>query len=163
MPVESHIIELLHQQGFRATGPRRAIVEAALSRQGRFTAAEMVDELHPQGVGRATVFRTLDLLTNLGMLERIHADDRCHTYTLCDGGHHHHHLICTGCSRVTEVSSGAIEQAIQLIAHQTQFRVEHHLVEIQGLCQACQASVPSENAATRPGRAVTPSHPGAAR
>jgi Fur family transcriptional regulator, ferric uptake regulator len=138
MLIDTHILEMLHEQGFRNTGPRRAIVEAALGRHGRFTAAEMVDALQGHGVGRATVFRTLDLLTSLGVLERIHSDDRCHTYTLCVEAHHHHHLICTSCAAVTEVTSPSVEQAVHRMAEEAGFQLERHIVEILGLCQACQ-------------------------
>jgi Fur family ferric uptake transcriptional regulator len=146
MSMDSHIMELLHGQGFRNTGPRRAIVEAALERHGRFTAAEMVEALSSHGIGRATVFRTLDLLTNMGVLERIHSDDRCHTYTLCIEEHHHHHLICTSCASVSEVSSPSVEQALHRMADEAGFRLQRHIVEILGLCQRCQdLGVPARN------------------
>src|SRR5258706_11285861 len=82
---DPNLIEYLSELGFRDTGPRRAVVTTAI-RLGRFTAAELVDELKGEGIGRATVFRTLELLTTLGVLDQLHSDPR-HAYTVCSPRH----------------------------------------------------------------------------
>jgi Fur family transcriptional regulator, ferric uptake regulator len=137
--IHQRILEQLEERGFRSTGPRRAVVEAAARRAGRFTAREIHAELRAQGIGRATVFRTLDVLADLGILERIHSDQLGHTYTLCSE-RHHHHLICSGCASVQEVVSPSLERVLRTIAQQAGFRLETHLVEILGVCERCQAS-----------------------
>jgi Fe2+ or Zn2+ uptake regulation protein len=137
---DPRILEQLRSRGFRNTGPRRAVVAAAARRRGRFTASDILEDVRPQRVGRATVFRTLDLLADLGILERLHSDSH-HAYTLCSP-EHHHHLVCTGCARVEEIVSPAAERVVRAIAQRAGFRVEGHLLEIVGLCQRCQQDVP---------------------
>jgi Fur family ferric uptake transcriptional regulator len=133
---DPRIIDQLREHGLRTTGPRRAVVESALHRRGRFTANDIVDELRPRGVGRATVFRTLDLLVEIGVLERLHTDSQ-HAYTVCSE-RHHHHLVCTGCDTVEEIISPSAERLVRAIAHRAGFQIEGHLLEILGLCQRCQ-------------------------
>ena len=134
--LDPRILDQLREHGLRTTGPRRAVVEAALQQLGRFTANDIVDELRPRGVGRATVFRTLDLLVELGVLERLHTDSH-HAYTVCSE-QHHHHLVCRGCNTVEEIVSPSAERLVRAIAHQAGFQIEGHLIEILGLCQRCQ-------------------------
>src|SRR5689334_6403257 len=113
----ARVVERLTEQGYRLTGPRRQVLDAVLARGSSFNAQDVVDELQPRGVGRATVFRTLDLLVNLGVLNRIHADDRVHRYTVCDEGHHHH-LVCRACGEVTEAASGRLEAEVRSAARE---------------------------------------------
>ena len=134
---EPGILEYLSELGFRDTAPRRAVVMAAI-RMGRFTAAEIVEELRLQGIGRATVFRTLDLLTQLGVLDQLHSDSR-HAYTVCSP-RHHHHLICSACSKVVEVTAPSVERAVRALADKAGYQLRGHLVEIIGLCPDCQAT-----------------------
>jgi Fur family ferric uptake transcriptional regulator len=136
---DNRIQEQLNERGIRNTAQRRAIVDAAVRRHGRFTANDMVAELARRGIGRATVFRTLDLLVELGVLERLHSDAN-HAYTVC-GAEHHHHLICVGCDTVEEIVSPAAERLVHTIAQDAGFQPQGHLIEILGLCRACQAAI----------------------
>jgi Fur family ferric uptake transcriptional regulator len=131
----TEILEYMKDAGFRDTASRRAVVTAAV-RLGRFTAAEIVDELRDSGIGRATVFRTLDLLITLGMLDQLHTDHR-HPYTVCSP-RHHHHLVCSSCSKVTEVTLPSVERTVRALAAKAGYQLEGHLLEITGLCAECQ-------------------------
>src|SRR5947208_321111 len=131
----------LNERRIRNTEPRRAILEAAVRRRGRFTANDMVAQLAGRGIGRATVFRTLDLLVEMGVLERLHSDAH-HAYTVCST-EHHHHLICVGCDTVEEIVSPATEGLVQAIAQEAGFQPRGHLLEILGLCRACQQRAPA--------------------
>ena len=135
--LDLEMLQFLREAGFRDTASRRAVVTAAVRLQ-RFTAADIVDELRAEGIGRATVFRTLELLTTLGLLDQLHTDHR-HPYTVCSP-RHHHHLVCSACSQVTEVTLPSVERAVRLLAEQAGYRLEGHLLEITGLCAACQAA-----------------------
>jgi Fur family ferric uptake transcriptional regulator len=136
---DAEILDYLREAGFRDTASRRAVVTTAV-RLGRFSAAEIVDELRGDGIGRATVFRTLELLTSLGLLDQLHTDPR-HPYTVCSP-RHHHHLVCTSCSKVTEVTLPAVERAVRSLADQAGYRLDGHLLEITGLCADCQTARP---------------------
>jgi Fur family ferric uptake transcriptional regulator len=134
---EPDVIEYLNELGFRDTGPRRAVVTTAL-RLGRFTATEIVEELRREGIGRATVFRTLELLTSLGVLDQLHSDPH-HSYTVCSP-RHHHHLVCSSCSKVVEVTAPAVERAVRALGEKAGYQIQGHLLEIIGICAECQAA-----------------------
>ena len=120
------------------TIPRAALVRAIANHSGAVTAEQLVSELQPQGISRATVYRTLDVLERLGLLTRMHLDSY-HGYAVCDDGHHHH-LLCHACGGVTVVDASGIEAEIQKLAQRLDFRVDTHTLEFSGLCRSCQAA-----------------------
>ena len=132
------MLRRLDAQGYRMTGPRARVVETIADQSGAFTAEGLVDCLKPEGVGRATVYRSLELLEHLGVLTRMHLDrDGCHGYTVCDEGHHHH-LVCSQCHDVVPVDATEVEQEIQRLAERLKFRVDTHTLEFAGRCERCQ-------------------------
>lgn len=134
------ILQRLGDSGRRRTQPRRRVVDAALRRMQPFTADELFVALKRKGVGRATVFRTLDLLVSIGVLARIHgieAGERCVRYTPCAPSHHHH-LVCQACGRVDEIGADPLEARITAAARARGFQAIRHAVEIVGLCPDCQ-------------------------
>ena len=130
------MLRRLAESGERLTAPRETVIRALVDEQGVINPESLSYALHPQGVGRATVYRTLDLLERHGMLTRVHADG-CHGYTLCDEGHHHH-LLCSGCNHVLSVDATDVEAEILRLANQLKFRVDTHTLEFSGLCESCQ-------------------------
>ncbi len=134
------VMHRLDEDGRRRTTSRAHVIAAALRRTQPFTAKEIVGELVRRGVGRATVFRTLDLLVSLGVLSRIHAIEqgtRCVRYTAC-APTHHHHLVCRGCGRVEEIGTSGLEHRIDSLARERGFEPLGHGLEVQGLCSRCQ-------------------------
>src|ERR1700674_4587673 len=127
----------LDEEGLRLTGRRELLVQAIAEKAGSFTPEALVDELRPHGIGRATVYRALEVLERLGVLTRVHLG-ACHAFTVCDEGHHHH-LLCSSCNAVVPVDASVIEQEIQNLARQLEFRVETHTLEFAGRCASCLA------------------------
>jgi Fur family ferric uptake transcriptional regulator len=144
MPDVEAILERLDTEGHRLTGPRRAVLEEVVQRDAPFTSADLLEAMQRQapGIGRATVFRTLDLLARLGVVQRIHTDadgGRCHAYLACDDAHHHH-LICNSCGLVTDFTEEkALDVLVKEVERRTAFRIEGHRLELVGRCPACQA------------------------
>jgi Fur family transcriptional regulator, ferric uptake regulator len=132
------MLRRLEESGLRLTGRRDLVVRAIANKAGAFTPEALVDELRPHGIGRATVYRALEVLERLGVLTRVHLG-ACHAFTVCDEGHHHH-LLCSSCNAVVPVDASVIEQEIQNLASQLQFRVETHTLEFAGRCATCLAS-----------------------
>lgn len=130
------LLRRLADAGERMTGPREIVVRALADQDGVINPEALSYELHPQGVGRATVYRTLLLLERYGMLTRVHVEG-CHGYTLCDEGHHHH-LLCSGCNSVLPVDASAVEAEILRLAARLKFRLDTHTLEFAGLCETCQ-------------------------
>lgn len=131
----------LQERGYRITGPRRAVLEAAQAWPGAFTADDLVHHLEasPVPVGRATVFRTLDLLVQHGVLDRLHRPDGCHSYVVSIGeDRHHHHLICSDCGTVVQFEGCSVDAMLGELSRTTKFRISGHWLEVFGLCQACQ-------------------------
>ena len=135
----TQIIGQLTREGHRLTTPRQAIIKMVAPRQDHFSAQEVWDDVRSRysGIGRATVFRTLDLLTELGVLNRIHTGDGCHRYTVCETKHHHH-LMCVECGTVIALEAGGIEGQIRRIASEAGFDLLTHHLELVGRCSACR-------------------------
>ncbi|MGI9149650.1 MAG: Fur family transcriptional regulator [Chloroflexota bacterium] len=129
------MLRRLDDEGLRLTGRRQLVVHTIADKSGAFTPEALVDELRPQGIGRATVYRALDLLERLGVLTRVHLG-ACHAFTVCDEGHHHH-LLCSSCNAVVPVDASVIESEIQKLAKRLQFRVDTHTLEFAGRCARC--------------------------
>lgn len=137
----SQIIELLRDEGYRVTAPRQAIIEALIGFERAFSADDLLQHLSESdpGVGRATVFRTLDMLVGLGLLDRLHAADGCHSYVLAHSqSRHYHHLICSSCGTVVPFESCNVETLYPSVSRETDFQISGHMLELFGLCGSCQ-------------------------
>ena len=127
--------------GERVTLPRRAVARLVGARDGHFTAAQLMDDATAAGepVGRATVFRALDLFTTLGLVERVDLPDGNHAFVACEAVHHHH-AICTRCGRSTDISDAGLGEILAAIGRQAGFRMATHRLEVFGLCADCAAA-----------------------
>ncbi len=140
MATEGAVLDQLDALGRRRTPARSDVVRAALRRRRPFTAQQLVTALGRLGIGRATVFRTLDLLVSVGALSRIHGVEhgaRCVRYTACAPSHHHH-LVCDACGRVEEIRASGLERRIARLAQLHGYQAIAHGLEVHGLCGACQ-------------------------
>jgi Fur family ferric uptake transcriptional regulator len=135
----AEVVRRLGELGYKPTTPRQIIVDFALDQRGHFSAQEVYDRLravHPH-IGRATVFRTIELLERAGALEAVHLEDGRHGYTVCGQGHHHH-LICSRCGRAVEVEGCELDEAILRLGRENDFTISAHRLEFLGLCGACR-------------------------
>jgi Fur family transcriptional regulator, ferric uptake regulator len=138
------LLSVLRRAGHRLTGPRRAVAELISERQGHFTAAELLDELRARRsrVGRATVFRSLDLLIDLDALERLDLPSGEHAYVACEPlRQHHHHVVCSVCGRSTEVGDCGMQAVATEAGRRTGYRIEEHRLELYGSCPTCQRRI----------------------
>lgn len=141
---EDAMLDAMERQGLRRTRPRQALV-ALVAQWGRagvdFTAESLwraVREDAPD-VGRATVFRTIEALTSLGLLDRVSFADGAERYhAVPPGAHHHHHLTCDICHRVVNIEVCLPEKALSEVARRAGFALSGHRVELFGRCARCQ-------------------------
>lgn len=133
----------LEVRGYRVTAARRVILDT-LAANDHVTADELTELVRQRetGVGRMTVYRTLELLCGLGLLRPVYQGTGAAHYILMRDGHHHH-LVCTECSRVVEFDDCALGDlpASALLAHISErfgFDVEGHLLELYGVCAECR-------------------------
>jgi Fur family ferric uptake transcriptional regulator len=134
-----NVQDALKQKGYRLTNSRQKIVQALLNCGGHITADGLLEVVHEadRTVGRMTVYRTLELLSELGLIRPVYQGTGAAHYILLDGGHHHH-LICSGCDVVIEFEECGLQEMGQLLAERFNFVVEGHLVEFYGRCPNCQ-------------------------
>lgn len=136
------LVAALEDAGYRLTGPRRALADLIVARGGAtFTAADLVADVRARrlGIGRATVFRALDVLAAVGAVERIDLQNGEHAYVACVPTHHHH-VICSRCARATEIGDLGLGAVAREVARRTGYRVDEHRLELFGLCPACQTA-----------------------
>ena len=128
------------ENGNRVTFARKVIIEQLVESGGHITAdglAIRVREAAPQ-VGRMTVYRTLELLCELGHLRPIFQGTGAAHYILMHDGSHHH-LICVRCNQVTDFDECYSGELTQQLSEQYNFQVQGHLLEVHGICANCQA------------------------
>ncbi|MBI3968286.1 MAG: transcriptional repressor [Chloroflexi bacterium] len=133
---ESTFEQALASRGYRLTGPRRSLARLIARRGGSFTAEEIYAEVRPHGLGRATVYRTLDLMASLGLLERIHLADGCHSYARCPDTHHHH-FVCSSCGKVIDLEGCPTDDFLAAASERFGLRVDSHRLEVFGRCAQC--------------------------
>jgi Fe2+ or Zn2+ uptake regulation protein len=135
----SALLTALEGSGHRATAPRRIVAELVAGRDRAFTAVDLEDAARARGrrVGRATIFRAIELFESLGVIERVDLPDGDHAYVACVP-HHHHHLICARCGRSTEIGDAGIEELARRVGRRTGFRVDEHRLELFGVCPDCR-------------------------
>jgi Fe2+ or Zn2+ uptake regulation protein len=127
--------------GYRLTAARRSIAELVAGRRGHFTAADLVAEARDRrlDVGRATVFRTLDVLTELHAIERLDLPNGEHAYVACEPAHHHH-VVCSSCGRSRDVDDAGWRAVVRDIEQRTGYRIDDHRLELFGRCPSCRAA-----------------------
>jgi Fur family ferric uptake transcriptional regulator len=139
-PAVAGLAEQLAEAGYKVTGPRLAVLKAATAHAGAFSVQEIEQWLTARGEspGIASIFRTVRLLCDLNLLQRIHGLDDCHRYSL--GAGHGHHLVCTRCGAMERFDNCGVQSLIQGLEQSTGYQVSGHLVELFGLCPRCRGA-----------------------
>jgi len=138
-----NIIEIekkLASHGHRPTASRHEVILALLTSSGHLTAARLYEQMRDSGsrIGRMTVFRTLDLLAEIGVVRPTYQGSGAAHFVLLEEGHHHH-LVCMQCSKTVEFADCSLADDLsQQLASRFKFKIEGHLLEIYGLCEMCQ-------------------------
>ncbi len=138
MTIEMHsvnILAALENQGYRSTLPRREIIESLDGRSEGFTAEDLVRDL--PHIGRATVFRTIKLLLEAGIICKLSMINGEPRYALAHA-EHHHHTICVSCSSVGEFHAGTIERFLRLIGSEVGGSIIGHRIELYINCAECE-------------------------
>ena len=130
--------KVIQENGNRMTASRKAIIDSLLASDGHVSADELVDlvRVRKPGIGRMTVYRTLELLSDLGLIRPVYQGNAAAHYILMDEGHHHH-LICSRCNRIVEFEQCVLREIEQSVSQHHEFVIQGHLLEIFGLCPDC--------------------------
>jgi Fe2+ or Zn2+ uptake regulation protein len=129
----------LCEAGYRLTQPRRAVLQVLEESTVQLSPYEIHrrgQEIYPR-LGLVTVYRTLELLDDLGLARRVHSEGSCHNYARA--GEDKHYLVCRGCHRVVEFPCEGLDTLIEAVERRSAYEVDGHLLELTGLCPECQA------------------------
>jgi len=142
----------LHRKDLRLTDARAAIVEAALARSGHYPIEELIGDLKKRGIrgSKATVYRTLPLLAEAGILQPAIIVGDQKSYETTFGRGHHDHLLCGDCGKVVEFEFEAFEILQREVAAKHGFRLSAHYHELVGTCPDCVAKGPGPAAGGEP-------------
>ena len=133
-------LDALQGAGLRRGGARTAVIEALAGHDCAVTALDLEEELRKNEVevGRASVYRALEQLEQLGLVQRIEVARGTAGYERVDPtGHHHHHAICRDCGRMVPFEDPSLERALDKVAGTMSFDVTEHDVVLRGRCERC--------------------------
>ena len=136
--------EQLKSKGCKLTPQRRAIVDTIIENEGKhLTAEEIYEQVKKKcpEIGLATVYRTILLLEEIGVISKLLLNDGCSRYELVHRNerHRHHHLICNKCNKVIEVEDDLLEDLEEGIEKKYKFKILDHALKFFGICDECQA------------------------
>lgn len=156
-PTADEVLITLVRHGHRVTGPRRAVLDAVLAKPRPFTAEQLVAELGDSRagapIGRATVYRTLEILASVDVLSRLIGADGHPSYVVGTPGHRHH-LLCSGCGAAVSFTACPVDELVQTLTRDTDFAIHGHLLEVFGVCPTCQDDATTDGIGAGRGVAV---------
>lgn len=145
--------KLLKENGLKVTNQRIIILEVLEARPNEHLTAEeiyeCVKEKYPE-IGLATVYRTIQLLSELNLIDKLNLDDGYVRYEIGkqgndENGHHHHHLICLSCGKVLTFQDDLLESIEQKIEETMGFLVSDHEAKFYGYCKCCRKNENQES------------------
>ncbi len=129
----------LEKKDLKLTSQRRIILHQAIQARGHFSAEQLLDFSKKQDrtISKATVYRTLALLKESGVLEEQDFGDGKQLYERGQGRRHHDHLICVRCGEIIEFENNPIEKLQDAEARRHQFKIVYHCLKLFGFCKNC--------------------------
>ncbi|MFI5342533.1 MAG: Fur family transcriptional regulator, partial [Candidatus Methylomirabilales bacterium] len=143
--------QALHDRGLRLTRSRLAVLQVLSASAEHLKVAEVHRRARQIDgrIGLASVYRTMELLAQMGLVKHVHLDHR-HRHYASTTEDHSHHLVCTGCGLAVEFSDCRLERLTQTIARRTDFKIEGHCMEFFGRCAKCRQRSRHPSCSRRP-------------
>ncbi len=135
-----HALAMLGEAGYRRGGARTAVVEALARHDCAVSALALEEDLRRRKVhvGRASIYRALEVLEELGLVQRFEVERGIASYERVNlSGQHHHHAVCRRCGRMEPFEDRALERAIEQVSDLVPFEIAEHDVVLRGLCERC--------------------------
>ena len=139
---------MLKRKGLKVTNQRLLVLEVLAEHRDEHMTAEDIYELVKEDypdIGLATIYRTVQLLLEMQLVDRVNLDDGCVRYEIGEGAlgeargkHHHHHLICKTCGKVLSFKDDLLEELERHIEEETGFHVLDHELKFYGQCMDCR-------------------------
>jgi len=129
----------LKNHGYKLTQQRKTVIEAIIASEDHLTPTELYNKVHEEhpNIGLVTIYRTLDMLSEMELICELHGGGNCHSYTI-SSPQKHHHIVCHQCGKVADFTGCNVSEMEQRIAEESGFRIDGHLLEFTGLCRMCQ-------------------------
>ncbi|GAB4484651.1 MAG: transcriptional repressor [Thermodesulfovibrionales bacterium] len=133
--------EYLGLKRLKLTRERIAVLNEAFAFPGHFEPEQLYQRIKDLGIkaSRASVYRTLTLLVESGLIEKVTRTEKGTVYEQAYGKKHHDHMICSRCGRFIEFFSQDLEQLQEAICSRNGFNGISHTLEIRGVCESCSA------------------------
>jgi Fur family transcriptional regulator, ferric uptake regulator len=132
-------LERLQAEGYRLTAPRQAVVEIIARSKHVLSPFEVFEQArvrYPK-LGLVTVYRTVEKLEDLGLIQRVHQPSGCHAFIAAASGHQHL-LVCEGCGRVELFHGDDVDALMDEVGKKSGFQIHTHWLQLFGSCTACQ-------------------------
>jgi len=132
--------DILQKNGCRLTAPRRAVVETLSESMRALTPVEVYDAArkHCPGLGLVSVYRTLEKLEELGLVQRVHQTKDCQAFIRAGEGHQHL-LVCNNCGKAVLFEGDQLDPLFNSVSKTTGFQIESHWLQVFGLCKTCRS------------------------
>jgi Fur family ferric uptake transcriptional regulator len=142
----TELTDSLRSRGLRITAQRAVILETLAAMNGHCTAQEVFDRAASRlpGLNLATVYRTLELLYQVGLVDVLTSATEVQCYTFRDGHHRHAHLVCRRCGRMLEADLDLVEKLRSEIENRSGFLIDDHHLALSGLCSDCAELEPDD-------------------
>ncbi|MGB7339555.1 MAG: Fur family transcriptional regulator [Phototrophicaceae bacterium] len=139
--IEQHKTRI-RQAGYKLTRARITVLEAIQHLGGHCTSAEVLEAVATadESIGRASVFRTLDMLTQLNIIRPTYVDTSMTPQYIMMPNGHHHHVICTNCNQIFEFEDCGLSDLAQQLEQKFKLDITGHLLEFYAMCQSCVAN-----------------------
>lgn len=140
-----YLKNILGEKGFKMTTQRKVVFEVLAEKDEEHLSPEEIYELIKtkySEMGLATIYRTLQLFEEIGLVYKLNFDDGCYRYEIlsqnCNEVHQHHHLICKKCGKIIEVKEDLMNSLEEIIEKQYNFEIKNHMVKFTGICSQCR-------------------------
>jgi Fe2+ or Zn2+ uptake regulation protein len=129
----------LNKNGYRLTKARRAVVETVAKSARALTPVQVYDAARKayRALGLVSVYRTLEKLEELHLVQRVHQPEGCQAFIAAGHGHQHL-LLCRNCGRVTFFEGDDLDKLIGSISTKTGYQIHEHWLQLFGLCKNCK-------------------------
>ncbi len=139
---EKRIVSALRKNGYKVTPQRSIIIGVITGSQEHLTPAALHERVLHEGssIGLVTIYRTIEILTELGFICEMHTGGSCRSYLMRRPAEHHHHLICSDCGKVIDFTDCHLDKLEHRLAQENSFKINSHLLEFLGQCCECRNS-----------------------
>lgn len=140
--VQKQWIAVLRKNAFRLTSPREAVIEILAGSRRALTATEIFESAREScpSLGLVSVYRTLEILEELGLIQRVHQSESCHAYIAGSTGHQHL-LICRYCGRAEFFEGDNLLPLIERVTVESGYHVDDHWLQLFGICPDCRVEM----------------------